>query len=194
MTESIQEIRVDLAARSKWNIGYFYAGLAFWLYAGVIGWVHPVHVARIYWLVGTFFIFPVAVLVSKLLHADPFSKGNPLGEVVGHTHMSVILMTLPLVLVACFRYPELMILVMAISYSLDFYLMSWAFGSPMFIVHAVIRTAAVSAIWLVAPDLRAWLIPAVVAAAYAITVTLSPALRRQWLATRQARPAPVNAT
>jgi len=48
MSDSLQDLRRDLAARSKWNIGYFYSGLAFWLYAAVIGWMFPVHIARIY--------------------------------------------------------------------------------------------------------------------------------------------------
>jgi hypothetical protein len=43
------------------------------------------------------------------------SKGNPLGEIVGHTHLSVLGMTLPIVLIAAVQYPELMILVMAIA-------------------------------------------------------------------------------
>jgi hypothetical protein len=181
MAQSLRELRLDLAVRSKWNIGFFWAGLVFWLYAAVVGWLHPLQVARIYWLFGTALIFPVAMLVSKLVRADAFSKGNPLGEAVGYTHMSVILMTLPMVLVAFYRYPEFMVLIMAISFSLDFYLMSWAFGSPLFALHSTIRTVAVTALWFAYPTLRAWLIPVVVAAAYAVTVVLSPVLRARWL-------------
>jgi hypothetical protein len=181
MPKSLRELRLDLAVRSKWNIGFFWAGLVFWLYTAVVGWLHPLQVARIYWLFGTALIFPVAMLVSKLVRADAFSKGNPLGEAVGYTHMSVILMTLPMVFVAFYRYPEFMVLIMAISFSLDFYLMSWAFGSPLFAIHATIRTVAVTAIWFAYPTLRAWLIPVVVAAAYAVTVVLSPVLRARWL-------------
>ena len=136
MDLSLQEIRIDLAARSKWNLGYFYAGLVFWIYAGVVGWMLPLQTAKFYWLFGTSIILPVALVASKLLHADPFSKGNPLGEAVGGTHASVMAMTFPLVLIACLRYPQFMILIMAISFSLDFYLMSWAFGSRIFALHA----------------------------------------------------------
>ena len=182
MGNRLQDLRLDLAARSRWNIGYFYAGLAFWLYAAVVGWVFPLQIAKIYWLIGTSFIFPMAILASRLLGADPFSKGNPLGEIVGYTHLSVLGMTLPIVLIAAVQYPELMILVMAIAYSLDFFLMGWAFGSRLFGIHATVRTVVVSVIWVALPDERAWLIPVAVALAYGTTVVLLPRLRRQWQA------------
>jgi hypothetical protein len=181
MGTTLNLLRVDLARRSKWNIGYFCSGFLFWVYAAAIGSVFPLLVARVYWLVGTFFIFPVAVGVSRLLRADPFSKGNALGEVVGYTHMSVIAMTLPLVLSAFIYFPEAMILVMAISYCLDFYLMTWAFGSPLFGLHAALRTLAVTIIWFALPEWRASALPLVVAMAYLVTVVLIPPLRRQWL-------------
>ena len=185
MGDSLEDLRRDLAARSQWNIGYFYAGLVFWIYAAVIGWEFPVQVAKVYWLIGTFFIFPMAILASRLLGADPFCKGNPLGEIVGYTHMSVLGMTLPLILIAAMKFPDLMILVMAVSYSLDFFLMSWAFGSRHFAIHASVRTAAVSVIWLAWPAERTWLVPVAVALAYGTSVILIPRLRRRWQATRR---------
>ena len=182
MGERLTDLRIDLAARSRWNIGYFYAGLLFWLYAAVIGWLFPVQIAKIYWLIGTSFIVPMAVFASKILGADPFSKGNPLGEIVGYTHISVLGMMLPVILIAAFRYPDLMILVMAIAFSLDFFLLSWAFGSRLFGIHAAVRTAVVSFIWLAWPAERTWLIPAAVALAYGTTVVLLPGRLRKWQA------------
>jgi hypothetical protein len=181
MSQSLEELRLDLAVRSKWNLGFFWAGLVFWVYAAVIGWLYPLQTARLFWLIGTSFIFPVAILVSRLIGVDPFSKQNPLGAAVGYTHMSVILMTLPLVVIAYLRYPEFMILVLATSTSLSFYVMGWAFGSPLFVLHAALRSAAVTVIWFAYPTARSWLIPVVVAGAYGMTVMLSPVLRARWL-------------
>ena len=70
--DNLQALRVDLAKRSFWNLGYFVAGLIFWLYVIAIDVYFPLKVAKVYWLVGTFFIFPIAVLVSRLVGADPF--------------------------------------------------------------------------------------------------------------------------
>ena len=179
--QNLKELRIDLAVRSKWNLGFFWAGLVFWSYAAVVGWLYPLQAARLFWLIGTSLIFPVAILASRLIRVDPFSKGNPLGAAVGYTHMSVILMMLPLVIIAYVRYPEFMILILAVATSLSYYVMSWAFGSPLFVLHAALRTVAVTAIWIAFPTSRLWLVPLVVAAAYGITVLLSPVFRARWL-------------
>ncbi len=39
MGQSLRELRLDLAVRSKWNLGFFWAGLVFWVYAAAIGWL-----------------------------------------------------------------------------------------------------------------------------------------------------------
>ncbi len=177
----LHSIRHDLAKRSFWNIGYFVAGLIFWIYVIVIEIYFPLEVAKIYWLVGTFFIFPIAVLISRIIGADPFSKGNILGELVGYTHMSVITLSFPIIILAMIYFPEAMILIMAIAYCLDFYVMTWAFGSPLFGIHAAVRVVVVSIIWFTIPDWREIAIPAVVALAYLTTLVLIPILRGRWL-------------
>jgi len=177
----VQRLRMELAQISQWNIGYFISGFIFWSFVTVIGLLFPVTIARIWWLVGTFLIFPVAVGASRLLGADPFSKGNAFGELVGYTHMSVIGLTFPLVLVAFFFFPEALLLVMAIAYCVDFYVMTWAFGTRIFGLHAAFRTVAVTVIWFAFPEWRVLLIPIVVAVAYLVTIVAIPTLRRRWL-------------
>jgi len=182
MTDNtLQPLRVDLAERSFWNLGYFVAGLIFWLYVTAINIYFPLEKAKFYWFVGTFFIFPIAVLVSRLLGADPFSKGNHLGELVGYTHMSLIALTFPIVIFSLIYFPEAMILILAVAYCLDFYVMTWAFDSPLFGIHAAARVIIVAIIWFAQPDWREILIPATVAFAYLVTVILIPILRRKWL-------------
>jgi hypothetical protein len=181
-TADLNALRTDLATRSKWNIGYFVAGLLFWVYVTAVAFLLPLATARFYWLAGTFVIFPVAVFVSWLLRADPFSKGNALGELVGYTHMSVAAMTFPLVMLALVFMPEALLLVMAIAYCLDFYVMSWAFGTPLFGIHAAVRTVLVSVLWFAWPEGRLFAVPLTVALAYLITILLSIYLRGRWLA------------
>lgn len=177
----LHSIRYELAKRSFWNIGYFVTGFIFWIYVMGIKLYFPLEVAKIYWLVGTFFIFPMAVLFSWLIGADPFSKGNVLGELVGNTHLSVITLTFPIVILSMVYFPEAMILIMAIAYCLDFYVMTWAFGSPLFGIHAAVRVLVVSIIWFALPVWREIMIPALVALAYLTTIVLIPFLRSKWL-------------
>jgi membrane protein YdbS with pleckstrin-like domain len=60
--------------------------------------------------------------------------------------------------------------------------MTWAFGSPLFGIHAAVRVVIVTVIWFARPDWRVIVLPATVAFAYLITVILIPRLRRKWLA------------
>ena len=107
--------------------------------------------------------------------------------------MSVIAMTFPLVVVAFVYFPEAMVLVMAISYCLDFYVMTWAFGSRVFGLHAALRTLAVTVIWFAWPEWRTSAIPATVALAYLVTVILLPPLHSRWLRNQRAIEGSANA-
>jgi hypothetical protein len=182
MTElNIDKLRVDAAKRGKWNIGFFSAGFLFWVYVGFIGNHFPLATARIYWIVGTFFIFPLAVLISKIFKADPFTKGNTLGELVGYTHMSIITLTFPIIIVTAVYFPEALILIMAICYCLDFFVMTWVFGSWLFSIHGAFRTFVVTIIFFAVPEWRLTVLPAIVAILYLATVILIPILRKRWL-------------
>jgi len=181
----ISKLRVDAAKHSNWNIGFFAAGLLFWIFVGITGNIFSLESARIYWLVGTFFIFPLAVLISKIFNADPFMKGNILGELVGYTHMSVITLSFPIVLVTLLYFPEALILVMAITYCLDFFVMSWAYDTPLFGIHAAFRTIVVTIIFFAVPSWRLSILPAFVAFCYLLTVILIPMLRKKWVVKHQ---------
>jgi hypothetical protein len=177
----LKKLQIDLALQSKWNIGYFASGLIFWLYVLVVSNVYPIEISSIHALVGTFCIFPVAVLLSKVFGADPFNKENKLGNLIGYTHMSVIAMSFPIILLLFFNYPEGLLLGMAIAYCLDFYVMSWAFGSPIFGVVAAIRVVLVSSLWLFLPAHRMLTIPSIVILSYVVIIILILTTRTKWL-------------
>jgi len=182
----LHSLRLDLAERSMWNIGYFVAGCVLWLAIFAAGQMLPLDDARFVWIAATFFTLPVAVAASKAFKADPFCRDNPLGNLVGYTHMSVISLSLPVVIMLSLIDPEAQLLAMAILYCIDFYVMSWAFGSGLFGVHAAVRTALVTAIWFAAPQLRLSVLPLAVAGLYLLTVPAILVLRRSWLAGHRA--------
>ena len=182
MTENdIIKLRVDATIRGKWNIGFFAAGFIFWIFIGIICNSFPLETAKIYMVGGTFFIFPLAVLFSKLFKADPFTKGNTIGELVGYTHMSVIALSFPIVILTAIFLPDALIFVMAILYCLDFYVMTWSFGTPLFGVHAVLRTILVTLIYFAIPAYRFTVLPFIISFLYLTTVVLIPILRTKWL-------------
>jgi hypothetical protein len=177
----ITKLRVDAAIRGKWNIGFFASGFIFWIFIGIICNSFPLETARIYMVAGTFLIFPLAVLFSKLLKADPFTKGNCIGELVGYTHMSVIAMSFPIIILTAIYLPNALIFVMAILYCLDFYVMTWSFDTWLFGVHAAFRTAIVTLIYFAIPAYRFTVLPFIIAFLYLTTVILIPILRTRWI-------------
>ncbi|RZL69249.1 MAG: hypothetical protein EOO93_02090 [Pedobacter sp.] len=177
----IIKLRVDASIRGKWNIGFFAAGFTFWIFIGAIGNNFPLEKARIYMVAGTFLIFPFAVDFSKLFKADPFTKGNVIGELVGYTHMSVIALSFPIIILTAIYLPDALIFVMAILYCLDFYVMTWSFGTWLFGVHAAFRTIIVTLIYFAVPAYRLTVLPFIIAFLYLITVVLIPILRHKWL-------------
>jgi hypothetical protein len=74
MTRDLHDLRIDAAERGQWAIGFFAAGAVFWTAATVIGLTVELNLARIFWIVGTFLILPVAIMFSHMFRADPFTK------------------------------------------------------------------------------------------------------------------------
>ena len=180
-TDNLNELRIDLARRSKWNVGYFAAGFLYWSFAAAVGSLLPVPAAKLYWLIGTFFIFPLAVLLSRLLRADPFTSGNALGNLLGITHVGLIYLLFPLIIVFFLYLPEALPLALAICFGASFVVFFWVFGSALFLWHIIIRVVGATIIWFAMPEYRYSLLPAFVAALYLATALVIPAQRRAWL-------------
>jgi hypothetical protein len=179
--DSLGALRVDLARRSKWNIGYLVAGLVYWSFAAVVGTTLPMESAKVLWMIGGFTVFPMAIGFSYVLRSDPFCKGNPLGSLMGLAHGGMIGFSTPL-LIALFRdHPMALPLCAAIVFGASFTVFFWAFGDPIFLAHIVVRVAGVTAIWFAMPTYRFSVLPAFVAALYLITLLLLPRRRQRWL-------------
>jgi hypothetical protein len=161
-----------------------WAGFAYWCFAAVIGATLPIESARVYWLVGGCAVFPAAVMVSRVLGADPFSRGNTLGSLIGIAHVSLIGISIP-VLIAMFRdYPAALLLAAGLFFGASFPVFFWAFGDSIFLVHFILRVAGVVAIWFATPEHRDAVLPAFVATVYLGTALVLPQRRAAWLRTQ----------
>jgi hypothetical protein len=179
--DSLSALRVDLATRSKWNVGYLCAGVVYWTFAAIVGTMLPMRSAALLWMIGGFTVFPMAIGLSYLLRSDPFCKGNPLGSLMGLAHGGMIGFSIPL-LIALFRdHPMALPLAAAIVFGASFTVFFWAFGHPLFLVHIIVRVAGATAIWFALPAYRFSVLPAFVAALYVISLALVPAARQRWL-------------
>ena len=133
-------------------------------------------------MAGSCAIFPLAVLLSRLLGSDPFSRGNTLGSLLALSHVSLIGLVIPL-LIALFRdYPAGLPLVAGVFFGASFPVFFWAFGDALFLWHFIARSAGVIALWFALPDQRFSVLPAFVALVYLATAAVLPRRHGSWLA------------
>lgn len=173
--------RIDLAARMKWGAGFWLAGCGYWTYAAAIGAIYPFETAKLLWLFGSFAIAPLGFLASWAIGADAQARDNSLARLMTTAHLSAGAMSMPLMFAAFVAFPEALLLIMAICFGIDFFVMAWAYKSPFPAVHAVARTIAVSVIWFSAPGWRSTLLPSTVAFLYLATVIFMAYERPRWL-------------
>ena len=183
--DTLDGLRVDLARRSRWNVGYLLAGLIYWSFAAIVGTTLPMETAKVLWMIGGFAVFPMAIAFSYLLRSDPFCKGNPLGSLMGLAHGGCIGLSVPVLIALFIGYPTALPLAAALFFGASFTVFFWAFGDPLFLAHFILRAAGVTAIWFALPEYRFSLLPAFVAALYLITFLLLPRRLRLWLEARQ---------
>lgn len=83
--KTLYELKSDIIKDSKKGSAFLYAGAMYWLVMGVLSFfMEDDHLLALCYLVGMGSVFPLAILISRLLQANLFSK-NPLGELGGVT-------------------------------------------------------------------------------------------------------------
>jgi hypothetical protein len=179
--DTLRGLRIDLAARSQWNVGYVWAGFAYWSFAAVIGVALPIESAKVGWMIGGCAIFPAALLVSRLLGADPFSRGNTLGSLIACAHVSLIGISIPVLIAMVRDYPAGLMLAAGLFFGASFPVFFWAFGDAIFLYHFVVRVVGVVAIWFATPSFRYSVLPAFIATVYLGTALALPRRRAAWL-------------
>ena len=115
-------------------------------------------------------IFPVAVALAALFR-NPFMKVKVPDQGVVFMAMGAMLLFWPGAIAAMWTYNALAPLLIAIGMCGHWPVFGWSYGRPApFITHAVVRVVAAFAMWLLLPEDRFTLLPAMVAALYLVTV------------------------
>lgn len=115
-------------------------------------------------------IFPLGVILSKVLRKDFMKAKGPVDGVLAPTFISMLLFW-PGCIAAFYTAPDLVPLILAIGMAGHWPVIGWSYGRPaLFTAHALVRAVVVTALWVGAPDQRLVYIPAAVCAIYLITV------------------------
>jgi hypothetical protein len=152
------------------------AGTIAWTVAGVLGAMLPVGSAAIALFVCTGMIFPLGIVVGKLLGEDVLRSGNELDSLFGHTIAMALLVWaigIPFYIVE----PSSLPLSVGVLAGLMWVPFSWMIQHWIGLFHGIARTVLVVAVWYMFPARRFVAVPVVIVVIYLISIYV--------LATRQ---------
>jgi hypothetical protein len=158
------------------------AGAVYW---AVLAWV-GYHATPRAWITvamwGSGAIFPLALLLAKLLRNDFMADRTATGDVLVPTFVSMLLFW-PMLAASLRVAPELAPLILAIGMSMHWPVIGWSYGkTALYTGHAVVRAVVAFLIWTLVPDGRFTLLPLSVCVIYLGTVAaiLRAAAPAQW--------------
>lgn len=164
MENHLAALRADFDKQAGRSLALPIAGAIVWAVAGLAALALPTRTATFVLLFGTGAIFPLGLLLAKLLGEKLVDNTNPLARLMGLAVLMVnLLWALHLTLFA--RDMALLPLSLAISLGLHWVVFSWIIGNPLGTIHAVARTALATALW--------WLFPSQPQAAVAAAAVLA---------------------
>ena len=145
------------------------AGCLHWTVAGILGAVLPLGPACWALFICTGTIFPVGVLIGRLLGEDMTGRENPLQRLMALNVLMASLswgIAIPFFMV----HPASLPLSVGILAGTMWVPFSWIIQHWIGIAHAVVRTMLIVAAWYLVPGARFVVIPAVIVGLYLITI------------------------
>jgi hypothetical protein len=173
MEELKQRLHADRLAsfvRLKGGYPVPLAGVAYWTALGLAGY----YLQPNDWILAAFFgsgmIFPVALLLAKLLRNEFMKDRTASGDVLLPAFVSMLIFW-PIAFAAYGTAPQLVPLVLAIGMSHHWPVIGWSYGKTgLYSAHAIVRAIGALLIWAWLPEGRFTLLPFFVAAVYVGTV------------------------
>ena len=146
------------------------AGAIYWAALGVAGLYLPLKTWILIAFIGSGAIFPLALLLSKLLGNDFMKDKTATGDVLLPAFISM-LMFWPIAFAAYGTAPELAPLILAVGMAQHWPVIGWSYGKTgLYSAHAIVRAVGSLLIWAWLPDGRLTLLPWFVALVYVATV------------------------
>lgn len=169
--DPIARLRLDHARLAGRSLAMPIAGALVWAAAGIAGLVLETRPALFALLFCTGLAFPLALLLARPLGEDLLGARDPLSGLMGRAVLMVNLLW-PVHLTVLAVAPEVLPLTLAIGLGLHWVVFGWVAGHGVGLVHALVRTAVVTAAWWTFPDARAAAVSIAVVLSYALAVAL----------------------
>jgi hypothetical protein len=165
--QAYRELSTALAASSKRGLPMIITGCLFWLTAGLAGFLDHAITVWVY-LYGIGLIFPVGILIARLMNIDLFAKDNPLAVLAGVVGAMQILFA-PLVILILFRLPEFIPFAVGVLTGAHFLPYAIIYRSKAYLFLSIATVAGASLIGVLARDHTFLATPFALTAVYLVT-------------------------
>lgn len=171
MPTTLDRLRADFDEQAGRSLALPLAGAIVWAVIGVASLFLSPRIATFVLIIGTGAIFPVGILLARLLHEKLLRNSNPLATLMALCVLMVNLLW-AVHLTLLFEAPTLVPLTLGIGLGLHWIVFSWIIRHPMGIINAVARTLLVTAAWWALPDHRVGAVAAAVVVTYVYSVVV----------------------
>jgi len=120
--------RERLAVVTKKGVGLPIAGVVFWIAASGIFFLVPLKLAGLLVMVATGLVFPLGILISRLLKGDVWAKQPPLSD-LGGILAAVQLLDWPIIILCYLLFPVWLPFVLAVLFGSHFLAYGWLYQS-----------------------------------------------------------------
>lgn len=173
---SLEILRAEYDRKAGRSLSLPIAGAVAWAIFAVAGVLLDTRSASLVILFGSGVIFPIGLVISRVLGEQLTDSRNPLARLMGLSVLMVnLLWALHLTLLAGDM--DYLPLSLGIGLGIHWIVFSWIINHPLGIVHAILRTGLVTALWWLFPAQRIEAVAAGVVIAY-IYAILALATRR----------------
>jgi len=159
--------RQGFSAITKKGIGLPIAGTVFWIAASWVFYLVPFKLGGMVVMVATGLVFPLGILVSRLLKGDVMAKQPPLSD-LGGILAAVQLFYWPLIILCYLVLPVWLPFVMAVLFGSHFLPYGWLYQSRGYYFLGIVVPALAVVVALMGPSVSHALTAPVTAVIYAI--------------------------
>ncbi|SFB04490.1 MULTISPECIES: hypothetical protein [unclassified Bacillus (in: firmicutes)] len=163
------DLQQDLSSEAQNGYPMFIAGIVFWLCAGLASFFLAEKVLVWVYVFGVGLVFPLGILVSKVLKINFLATHNPL-SVIGGLVGGIQIFFAPLVILVAYEQPGSMPFVVGVLTGAHFLPYVAIYQSKAYLFQTVGTVLAVSVIGINWMDQAFTLIPFVLVVVYAITL------------------------
>ena len=166
---TLSELRADFKRAGGRFLSMPIAGAAAWFLAAVFGAILPADQAAIALVIALLLISPSALVIARFLNEQLVGGGNDLGRLMGRSMLMVNLfwaVAVPFWIAD----PSSLPLTAGVIMGLQWIVLGWIIQHWIGLVHAIVRTASVVAVWSLFPQHRFVAVPLMIVVVYLVSI------------------------